>query len=350
MNKNLLAVFSILLLSATCNLFGGGGTTGAVKTINGGADWTAINQLGQEGSLGSFSLHVMRFDPKNREIIYAGTANGGLYKSENSGDNWVNILDKIAVNDLAVSPEDSGVIYAAGSFSGVGKVLKTTDGGKSWQQKYSEATAETPVRSISLNPSNPQQMVIATESGNVIRSLDGGESWQLLRNFQSRINQVVWTNHGVYALVRSGGLYKGSGTADDFVELTGAMKSQNFFDQFSNSGAIQVFNQTYVDPLSSNLIYLTTNRGLFKSVDSGKNWQAVKLPVKQENLNARAIAVSRQSSNVVLTSVGNVVYKSTDGGISFQTQSVPGLNSFVNVIIMDPERPQIIYAGLYLNQ
>jgi hypothetical protein len=349
MRKSILLILPLIFLSAGCSLFSSTGIAGLTKTVNGGVDWVTVSKLSEgEGNLGAANISRLEFDPKSREIIFAGSFNGGLLKSEDSGESWKKILDKISVYSFAISPSDSNVIYAAGDFGTVGKVLKTTDGGKSWLQKYSEASGTTPVRALALNPLNPGEIIIGTETGNLIRSNDGGDNWQLIKNFENRVTHVYWTNGGVYVLTREKGLYKGSGIADDFVELTAPLHSQSLLNQFSNPGGVSHFNQAYIDPLSSNLLYITTDQGMYKSTDAGQTWQVVKLPVKQKDINARPVVVSRQSSNTVLTAVGSTVYKSTDGGVSFQTQAVPYVGSFVNYILIDPQISQIMYAGGYI--
>jgi photosystem II stability/assembly factor-like uncharacterized protein len=104
----------------------------------------------------------------------------------------------------------------------------------------------------------------------------------------------------------------------------------------------------YVDADSASLIYLTTDKGLYKSTDGGKTWNPQSLPV-QPGLNpARAVAVARGNSSIVYVSVGGTVYKSLDGGSTWQTQSVVG-TGYVNALLVDPSLPQISYAGVYVD-
>jgi photosystem II stability/assembly factor-like uncharacterized protein len=350
MKKFLIFLIPALLLSAGCDVFSKGGSSGLSKTINGGVDWILANkQDGGSGSMQAANISKLEIDPNNRENIYAGSYNGGLFLSTDSGGTWKNILSNSTVFDFAVNMANPKIIYAAGDIGGLGRVVKTSDGGKSWLKAYNESTPNNPVRNIALNPSNPEHLVIGTDSGTVIKSTDGGLNWQLLKNFSNKINRIYWTNSGVYVLVREKGLFKGSGVGDDFTDLTSGLRSEGLLNQFSKTGSVKIFNQAYVDPLTSNLLYITTDIGLFKSTDLGKNWIAVKLPVKQEALHARPIVVAKQNSNTVLTAIGSIVYKSTDGGNSFQTQNVPFVNAFVNYIVMDPVLPQIMFVGGYVN-
>jgi photosystem II stability/assembly factor-like uncharacterized protein len=58
--------------------------------------------------------HVIREDPRNRNLLYAGTENG-LYASWNGGDRWVSIrndMPAVPVRDLLIHPRDNDVIVA----------------------------------------------------------------------------------------------------------------------------------------------------------------------------------------------------------------------------------------------
>lgn len=347
--KHFFTVISLIFLSASCSLFGGGPrAAGIVKTVNGGADWQFSNAIkdNKDASLSQSNIAKLAFDPQNREIVYAGSYSDGLYKSEDSGGSWSRILSKISVYDFVVHPTDGKIIYAAGIFANQGKVLKTTDGGASWQEVYNESAAEIPVRGIDLNPADANQIVIGTSSGNLIKSADAGLSWQLAVDFADKINQVIWRKNGIYAVLETKGIHRGSNAADAFQDITAPLtKNSNLYNVY-NSTALS-FNQAYVDPISSSLLYLTGSHGLYKSTDSGANWTQIALPTKQGQSFARPIAVAQTSSNVVLTSVGPVIYKSTNGGTSWQTQNI-GTNGYVNYILVDPSLPQIAYAGTYV--
>lgn len=325
---------------------------GVYKSTNGGADWTAANVLKDgQNFLAALNVAKMAFDPKNREIVFASGYNDGLYKSEDSGTTWTRILSKIFTFDFALSPLDSNVIYAAGYFADKGRVVKTQDGGKSWEEIYSEASVSVSVRSLSLNPIDTNQVAIGNSNGDLIISNDGGITWVLKKSFNDRINRVFWQNGQVYVLVRGKGLYKSvTLSTGEFSELTESLtKSSSFLQNFSGLNE-QSFYQAFIDTLSPSLIYLTAGKGVFKTTDEGKNWTKLDLPGKHNaDLPARAVAIARSSSNLVFVSVGTVVYKTTDGGLSWQTQNVNS-NGFVNYILIDPQLPQIIYAGNFVSQ
>lgn len=238
----------------------------------------------------------------------------------------------------------------AGFYADHGRVLKTTDGGLSWNQIYNEESANA-VRSVALNPLSPNQLVIGTASGSVIKSADGGMTWQSVKDFGDQVNRVLWQNGNVYVLLKTKGLFKSAGLSGDFVELTANLSTTYKLAGLSyTSNTVDSFSQVYVDFLSPDLIYLTSSRGVFKTVDEGSNWTVLSsLPIKPGSGTARAVAVGQASSNIVFVSVGSTIYKSTDGGGTWQTQGLITAG-FVNYVLIDPQLPQIVYAGVYSTQ
>jgi len=80
------------------------------KTVDYGTSWTKITSgLPQRGW-----SHVVREDPKARDLLYAGTE-FGLYASWDGGGRWISIRNNIppvAVRDIAVHPRDNDIIVA----------------------------------------------------------------------------------------------------------------------------------------------------------------------------------------------------------------------------------------------
>jgi len=349
MKNKILLFLSIILLAAGCNIFSAPVPSGVVKTVNGGADWQFSNGAkAAKINLSSSNISKIALSPANHEVVYAGSFDGGVYESDDSGANWKQILSKILVYDLAVDPHNPKQIYAAGMYSNLGKVLKTTDGGLSWQEIYNESTQNNPVRAIAVNPLNPSQIVIGSSSGNLIKSADGGMSWQLAQNFNDRAQEITWQNGSLYVLFRSKGLFKSSDFGLNFEDLTAGLTVSKVIDYIGGGGNEKSFNHFFVDSLTSSLIYITSNKGLYKTVDNGKTWASLALPVKISDAQVMAVKLGN-SSNLVFVSVGATIYKSTDAGSSWQTQGI-STNGYVNCILVDPGLPQIIYAGIYVNK
>ena len=81
------------------------------KTTNGGKNWTSI-----AGNLPAKAyVQIVREDPKNTNLIYAGTELG-LFATYDNGRNWVPLnlknLPNVAIHDIVVHPRENDLILA----------------------------------------------------------------------------------------------------------------------------------------------------------------------------------------------------------------------------------------------
>jgi len=135
----------------------------------------------------------IEFNPKNPNIVYAGAATGGVFKSTNMGNTWFPVFDDQAflpIGDLAVDPLHPDTIYAGtGEANGGhnnlpgGGLYKSVDGGTTWQLTGLENTVST--GRIVIDPTNTQTIFVASvgsyfgpnpERG-IYKSTDGGQTW-----------------------------------------------------------------------------------------------------------------------------------------------------------------------------
>lgn len=348
--KIFLILLSFSLLAVSCDLFGAG-TGGIVKTGNGGIDWQpSIKIKDTNQTLSGASISKLAFDPKSFSVLYAATVNKGLFVSKDGGSSWEEMLGKISVLDFAVNPQDSNTIYAAGIFNNNGKVFGTRDGGKSWTEVFSAAESDNSARAIAIDPNNPQSILIGLNNGPIIRSDDGGNTWRLVNNYNDRINQILWNNEAVYIVGRTTGVYKSSDGGSTFKPITGNLSSVSGNAEGGIvSSPVSLFHRLSVSRTNPNVQYLTTDLGLYRSTDSGGNWSQVSMPLRQQGVNVFAVAVAPSSANVVYVSSGAYIYKTLDSGASWLTSDSKTKNS-INTIAVNPETPQVSYAGVFLPQ
>lgn len=349
MKTKIIIVIALSLLAASCSLFAPA-TGGIFKTANGGIDWQVSNKLkNSESTLSNLSVSKMAFSPHGADIVYAGAYNGGIYKSSDGGGSWEEALGQIPIFDFVIHPDDDQTIYAAGAFDDHGRVLVTHDGGKSWTEIFSAAETSTVVRTVALNPANPQEVLIGTSAGAVIISHDGGTNWQLVQNYNDRINRIIWRYEGVYVVVRGTGVFASRDGGNSFQQITANLNSSGNTRGVNIFGSsIGTYNQLAVSESNPNLIYLSTNQGLYRSENGGGSWQFVNLPLRQNDLAPHAIAIAPGSDQVIYVSAKSNIYKSSDGGLSW-VSSDTGTNNLVNALLISPDLPQVAFAGIYLN-
>lgn len=136
------------------------------------------------------SIDVVRNNP---EIIYAGTASGGLWKSESGGIAWEPIFDgnlALSVGAVAVSQKNPDVVWVGtgegnprNSLTGGYGVYRSLDAGATWQLMGLEKTRN--VHRIIIHPDDPNTVFIGAigspwgdhEERGVYKTTDGGETW-----------------------------------------------------------------------------------------------------------------------------------------------------------------------------
>lgn len=149
-----------------------------MKTTTCSRDWTRVYYDPRTDK----AFTTLAVDWYNPQIVYAGTSDGDILRSENGGASWrvVERLDAIRINQLVMDPRDSRTLYAATAGSGV---LKTADGGQNWTNIRKEFDAFDGAKRpnlIALDPNNAGRVYTVSKYG-ILLSDDGGATWNALQ-------------------------------------------------------------------------------------------------------------------------------------------------------------------------
>jgi photosystem II stability/assembly factor-like uncharacterized protein len=159
----------------------------ALFSKNSGRSWVAT-----EGFEGNAAWRTFEFAPSDPRVVYAGSAGfiscggfgakypaHGVYASQDGGvtlsaANDANTQDA-AIAQLAIHPQDPLTVFAASFNKGL---LKTTDGGKSWQTVAPELFRGNSATAVRFSPNDPLLLLASPLSGGLVRSEDGGSTWK----------------------------------------------------------------------------------------------------------------------------------------------------------------------------
>lgn len=148
------------------------------------ANWSCIGPIDWDhGSVvksyaaGAAHVYTVEQSASNTDVIYAGTANAGLWKSVDKGLNWQNLTKGMLVGEvlsIEIDHSNSSIVY----FGAEGDLFKSTDGGANWSV-IGDATFNAlshSIRDIVLHPSNAQLLYVISDKG-LWRSTDAGANF-----------------------------------------------------------------------------------------------------------------------------------------------------------------------------
>jgi photosystem II stability/assembly factor-like uncharacterized protein len=153
-------------------MYAGGAAGGVWKSVNGGLTWTPIFDDQPVASIGAITVNQA-----NPDIVWVGTGEGnprnsvsigdGIYRSLDGGRTWTHLgLEKTEhIHRIVLHPTDPNVAWVAALGQVWGEnpdrgVFKTTDGGKTWR-KVLYVDPRTGTGDLVIDPKNPNKLFAA---------------------------------------------------------------------------------------------------------------------------------------------------------------------------------------------
>lgn len=316
-------ILTLLLLFLSITLFSQEFSMDLVKNMK-------PRNIGPGGMSGRVTaIDVVQSDP---DIMYVGTASGGLWKSTSGGIKWAPVFDKevtASVGAVAIQQSNPSVIWVGtgegnprNSLNGGYGIFKSLDGGKSWKSMGLEKTRH--IHRIVIDPTNPNTVYVGAigspwgehKERGVYKTIDGGKTWK----------QILFNN------IKTG--------AADLVmdpsnpnKLIAAMWEHKRDPWFFKSGG--------------------EGSGLYITHDGGENWKKMtdKEGFPKGELGRIGVAISRSNPNVIYALVEakkNALYKSVDGGFKWKKiNSKRGIGNrpfYYSEIYVDPQNENRLYT------
>ncbi len=141
---------------------------GIWKSTNSGNSWIPLLDFNATW----MNMYSVTIDPSDINTVYAGNASGSTMKSINAGSSWTNLGSGPGgtVRKIMVHPSNSNIVFVCSS-SGI---HRSTNGGTNWTQVYA-----TQIEDIEFKPDDTNIMY-ATGSSSVVRSINNGVSWTVV--------------------------------------------------------------------------------------------------------------------------------------------------------------------------
>lgn len=283
------------LYATTWTLTSGGG--GVYRSDDGGRNWNLIG-------LGHETVRALAQAPTNPKILVAGSLTG-VYRSKDEGATWERITpaghpDLKNFDSLAFDPKDENIIYA-GTYH---LPWKTENGGKDWFPIQKGMIDDSDVMSIIVDPQNPAN-VHATACSGIYRSVNGAQQWAKYQGipFVFRRTQLIRqdpTNPQI--------LYAGT--------TSGLWKTTNEKDFKRVTPVDWVVNDIIIDPKNSQRLIIGTEReGVQVSENGGETFAAANNGFQHQRILDMAMdPVRPERALVVLTFDTEAFLATKDGG------------------------------------
>lgn len=145
-----------------------------MKTTDAGATWVFHHLAGRPFATSgqTSNAYDIHFFDQNNGLICGST--GGILKTVDGGATWQEVTTNPALTTVTFYQfhfTSDLVGYVTGSS---GNLMKTTDGGNTWT---AIATGVTTTMNDVWASADGQTIMLATSSGNVRRTTDGGTTW-----------------------------------------------------------------------------------------------------------------------------------------------------------------------------
>ena len=202
------------------------------ERVNSGGVFTA-------GRVSAIAIH-----PTDMNILYAGGAQGGVWRSDDAGESWRPLTDhecSLAMGSIAIDPVNPDIIYAGtgeqhfsgDSYYGCG-VLRSLDAGENWEQlgvqeyvsreRGGGARIARVVIDRATAGSATSTTVLAASTYGLFRSTDSGRSWHLvLDGLATDLVPHPEDPAIMYAALYGRGVYKSTDTGENWVSTSAGM-------------------------------------------------------------------------------------------------------------------------------
>lgn len=351
---------------------GRGGSTGQgiIRSENSGLDWAEAAVSENKKNRFPANIFSLTFHPKEAEIIFLATKGSGLWKSANAGRSWNKITDSAKVlkstadvYKVAVSRQDPKKIYLAVYQDGRGRVLKSADEGRTFQEIYAVNSNRFGVFDIFLNPANSEGATIITGEGGFLETQDGGKTWKVKKWFGQSLSQLLVNPDNpaeMYLITSNDDLYKTVDKGENWINLNENIRTGwNLIYQpdipaegdtlvtgsavsggdFNISNSLETMT---IDPNVTSTLYMGLPNALIRSRNGAYSWSKVDTPVPPNSLPISAVAVTPGNSNLIFAGAGSQLYKSSDAGQSWKIINLP-VSKKIKDIYISPLRRDLLF-------
>jgi photosystem II stability/assembly factor-like uncharacterized protein len=336
------------------------------KTVNNGNTFEPVFD-----DYGAYAIGCLAMDPKNHNVVWAGTGENnhqralgygdGVYKTTDGGKSWKNmgLKESRQVGMIAIHPENNNLVFVAaeGSVWGPGGdrgLYRTKDGGKSWE-KVLDISENTGVNNVIFHPKNPAIMFATSEQRRrhdftkigggpetaIYKSTDGGETWNKLASglpdadmggigiaISPANPDIIYTI--IEAAGDAGGFFRSADCGESWSKMS---------DHYAQG---QYYNEIYCDPKNADKVYSMETVSQF-TTDGGKTWNSI--GNNERHVDDHAFWIDTENTDHFMIGGDGGVYETFDAGKNFYFKTNLPVTQFYRVSVDNTEPFYWVYGG-----
>jgi photosystem II stability/assembly factor-like uncharacterized protein len=385
--------------------------SGLFKSTDGGTTWLPLTKglpTAKQG-LGRIGIGIAPSNPRRVYALVEATQSGGLYRSDNAGEDWrlVNTEQRVwgrgdDFAEVKVDPKNPDIIYVANT-----SAYRSADAGQNFTG-FKGAPGGDDYHTFWINPDHPDIILLASDQGAIV-TVNGGQTWSSWYNqptaqfyHVSTDNQFpYWVYGGQQESGSAGVVSRGpfgqingrdwqpvggfeydyiapdplhpnliyAGHVTRFDRTTGQV--ENVGPEAISSGKYRFLRTAPLlfSPVDPHILYLGSNV-VFKTTDGGMHWDIIspdltrEKPEVPDNIGVfRTEALARQPRRGVVYTVApsyqdvkviwagtddGLIHHTADGGATWKDVTPPGVTSWSKISLMDAGRfdPATAYAAV----
>lgn len=314
------------------------GDGGVYKSSDAGETFFPINKISEEKNLSNSSILDIVIDSNDSKIIYVGTDNQGIYRSENGGQTWAESKsDFTYVRRIELDPTNKNVIYIIAESKGEMALFKTIDGGINWQRLLLPRDKTQPiVLDVLVDQKNPQVVYASDTTGGIYKSTNGGTEWKAIYWGQFPTVGIVMDSQN------NNRLYFVTNNQQIYITGDGGENGLKSFKVAETGGPIY---SLAVSKFEKDVVYVLFEGGLYVSRDGGEKFDLVPTLLKPENTVANVIVADPVDKNILYIIAGKVIYKTNNAGKTWRAIPLGKVKWPVSQFEISKDNNSIIYLG-----
>jgi photosystem II stability/assembly factor-like uncharacterized protein len=364
-------------------------TTRLDPAMLGGLTFRSIGPANTGGRVDDFAVARI---PGAPDVIYVGTASGGIFRSANQGTSWTPVFDQVqammSIGDLAVAPSNPNIVWAGTgeannrqSSSWGDGVYKSLDAGRTWTLVGLKESRH--IGRIIVHPTDANIVYVAAlghlwgsnpERG-IFKTTDGGQTWKKVLYVDANTggNDIVMDPNDPETLFASmyqrqrkawgyngggpgGGIYRSHDGGTTWTKLTSGLptgdKGRIGLDVFQRDGRVVYAILEAGERPAPRAVgsgggegaVTSTEGGVFRSTDRGDSWERLTTLNPRPSYYSQIRIDPKDRSRIYVLGSNRGFYISDDGGRNFR-DVFSTVHSEDHALWIDPDDPNHLMVG-----